>query len=160
MFWRDRPLAECRRVQWLKSPVPQNTSQPPPHAHGPTARHLTISPLQIGGPGPCQYSSVCRRTPHCIFPTSKWLSTTPCAHHSITPLSTTVSTTYSPPSMVPGATVCHGVVGVYTVRHGPRRSILCIYGPGQRIWPAMKRISSPAHTFLHGGCPRCDIHSS
>ena len=56
--------------------------------------------------------------------------------------------------------LCHGVVGVYTVRHGPRRSILCVYGPGQRIWPAMKRISSPAHTFLHGGCPRCDIHSS
>jgi hypothetical protein len=48
--------------------------------------------------------------------------------------------------------LCLGVVGVYTVRHGPRRSILCIYGPGQRIWPAMKRISSPAHTFLHGGC--------
>ena len=49
--------------------------------------------------------------------------------------------------------LCHGVVGVYTVRYGPRRSILCIYGPGQRIWPAMKRISSPARTFLNGGCP-------
>lgn len=56
--------------------------------------------------------------------------------------------------------LCHGVVGVYTVRHGPHRSIVGIYGLGQRILPAMKRISSPAHTFLHGGCPRCDIHSS
>jgi len=49
--------------------------------------------------------------------------------------------------------LCHGVVGVYTVRHGPHRSILDIYRLGQRIWPAMKRISSLARTFLNGGCP-------
>ena len=49
--------------------------------------------------------------------------------------------------------LCHGVVGVYTVRHGPHRSIVGIYGLGQRILPAMKRISSPARTFLNGGCP-------
>ena len=142
-IWHNRSPAAIHHVQWLKSAVPQNTSQPPPlctwaygSLHGAPAGNLVPGPVLV-------YSGTLAHT----------------ALHRPNLASVLNDAICSPPSSAV-STVTHFLPGaksrqcvLVTARHGGPRPKLGIYGQEQRIWPAMKRTPSLTYTFPHGGFP-------
>ena len=143
LIWRDRPLAECKRVQWLISPAPQNTSQSPP-----LCTWAYCSPYDI---------SAANLVPESMPVFIGMLAHT-ALHLSILEMALHDSMCSSPfscfllcsPQWHPG--LYHGVFGIPSLQRGPRCSLLYIYSFGSRCWPVMKCIPSLTHTFPHRAC--------